>query len=127
MHYTNNRFEIQMSTGSKYPSFSLTVYEFVPLSEDVTSLEYMKSPVALGLKSFSRTYAPPISLYQYDQKKLKEKCLKHIEAVGKMPRDVREHTRGDMSPVVIKLIDIITEYHQTIDPDGKVILTYAPF
>ena len=118
--FTENKFEIEMSSGPQYPSLRLVVHEFQPKIEEFLVLPYIGNSTGNKGYEFTPSYAPPVGLHGTDFQDVEEKCSSHIDSIIEQERDIEEAASGDTSMLSWKIYQAVNEYRQSCAPNEQV-------
>jgi hypothetical protein len=121
--FTDNKIEVEMSSGPAYPTIKLVVHEFVPSNREFLSLSYVKQGLAGAWQKFAPSYAPPLGLYSTEGSALRNACLRYIMSVTKQDRDGRECTLGDTSTISWNVLSAVNRYQRSITGTEDVVST----
>jgi hypothetical protein len=113
--FTDNKLEIEMSSGPDYPSIYLTATEFQPLKLDFLSFKYVapNKNTDEQPQKFSTSYAPPIGLHGFSSADLQKTCLNHIRSIINRERSVGEADLGDTSTISWKIFEAVNRYRRS--------------
>jgi hypothetical protein len=113
--FTDNKIEIEISSGPDYPPIRLTVCEFVPKNREFLFLKYVETTNDTGKKcyKFTESFAPPLGLDRDDLVDLREKCKSHVSSIIDRERDIGEATRGDTSMLSWEVFEAINRYRRS--------------
>jgi hypothetical protein len=110
--------------GPAYPRIPVIVYEYVPRDRQLLQHKYVPSVGTDNVpKKYIASYAAPLALSYQDGSEIRKELTKHIKAVIKMPRDIGESTKGDVSMLSFRIYEAVNKYRLTTRQYEKVCLT----
>jgi hypothetical protein len=115
--FTDNKIEIEISSGPFYPAIKLTVHEFQPSNPEFLALLYMRSKNGC---QFRNQYSLPLGIHDTETKELREKCLSHIQSIADGERYFGELCYGDTSVISWVCFEAINRYRKSCLPSKQV-------
>lgn len=113
---SDNRVQVQISSGPTYQPISIWVNEFRPINDEFLEVSHIKTGENGHPSSkFIRRYAPPYMLHQNEIKTLGDKCMEHVKLIAKNPRGKGELYFKYTSIVPWKVFNAIRRYHDSTD------------
>jgi hypothetical protein len=126
--FSNNSFEIMISSGPTYPPISIVVHEFC--TSDLSFLAFKKivTDQVTKVPQFIKAYAPPLGITDLNQD-LEGKLKNHIQKIVEGKRNYGEVVYGDTSQLAWDVFEAVRQYQRANPavtlplPISKVFLT----
>lgn len=111
MGFTDNKIEVQMSSGPDHPPITMIVYEFIPANRQFLALYHAPSNNNDPMPNLEKVYAPPFGLVENnDTNKLRESCREHIKTMIKYSRASQKAAFGTLS---YEIYESVNHYRQS--------------
>jgi hypothetical protein len=111
--FTNNKIEIEISSGPTYPLIRLAVHEFLPKDDTFLALPQLVTDETSNESRIIASYAPPLGLNEptnIDATKLK--CFEHINLMIKSERNAGEVEYGETSQISWRVLEAVSQYQR---------------
>lgn len=111
--FTNNKIEIEISSGPTYPLIRLAVHEFFPKDHTFLALPQLVTDETSNESRIIASYAPPLGLNEpANINATKLKCLEHINLMIKSERNAGEVEYGETSQISWRVLEAVSQYQR---------------
>jgi hypothetical protein len=109
--FSDEQFEIDLSSGLQYPPIPVIVHKFRPLDRSLLVFKKFGTDKVGQESTFAKAYSPPLGILDFSQD-LSSKLISHVLKIIDGERNYGEVSQGNTSQLTWDVYDAVRLYHR---------------